>query len=159
MALAYIGLGGNVGDARSYIEKATEELKKLGKLHATSSLYRTEPVGLPNQGWFLNAAVVLETTFLPEDLLQKFKKIEKELGRTPTSQSGPREIDLDLLLYDEMVMQTKTLTVPHPRMHERAFVLLPLSEIAPEVTHPLLKKTIVEILATIANTHICEKIS
>lgn len=158
MALAYLGLGGNVGDTRAYFEAAKEKLKGLGTIRAVSSLYRTEPVGLAGQPWFLNCALILETDMSPHDLLSSLKVIEKELGRIPTVTNGPREIDIDILLYDDMIIETENLTIPHPRMHERKFVLLPLFEIASKATHPILKKTIAELIVHVADTHICEPV-
>ncbi|MES2014636.1 MAG: 2-amino-4-hydroxy-6-hydroxymethyldihydropteridine diphosphokinase [Patescibacteria group bacterium] len=159
MAKAYVGIGSNKGDARAHIHKALEELKKIGTILSISSLYKTEPVGFAEQEWFLNCALLLETELSPKALLTAFKRIEKELGRTPSIKNGPREIDIDLLLYGETIIHTEVLTVPHSRMHERSFVLLPLSEIAPNVIHPIFKKTVAELRVEIHDTHACEKIS
>lgn len=159
MAKAYLGLGGNVGDTKKYFARALEKLKNLGTIEAVSSFYKTEPVGIINQPRFLNAALVLETSLSPQELIVAIKNIEKELGRTPSVRNGPREIDIDILLYDDIVTQTDTLTIPHPRMHERAFVLVPLSEIAPETTHPVLKKTPSELLFGLASAGMCKKFS
>lgn len=159
MAKAYVGIGSNKGDARAHIHAALEELKKIGTIQRVSSLYKTEPVGFTDQEWFLNCTLLLETEISPEALLTAFKEIEKELGRTPSVRNGPREIDIDLLLYDEKVVNTEVLTVPHPRMHERAFVLLPLSEIVPDAVHPVFKKTVAELRGELHDTHACEKVS
>jgi|SRR6185295_3499636 len=140
MATVYLGLGGNVGDTKVYFAEALEKLKKIGTVEKISSLYKTEPVGFKDQAWFVNCAVLLETDVSPQELLSEVKKIEKELGRTPSVKNGPREIDIDILLYDDIVLETDMLTIPHPRMHKRAFVLIPLSEIAPNALHPRLKK-------------------
>jgi 2-amino-4-hydroxy-6-hydroxymethyldihydropteridine diphosphokinase len=107
-----------------------------------SSLYETAPVGETDQPPFLNNAVGVETVLSPRELLAVIKEIEKIIGRTPTYRWGPREIDIDILLYDDLVINEPGLTIPHPRMHERAFVLVPLSEIAPIAVHPVLGKSI-----------------
>ena len=151
MAKAYLGLGGNVGDTKAYLARALGQLGELGTIEAVSSFYKTEPVGLKEQSDFLNCALVLATELSPQELFIEVKKIEKEIGRTPSVKDGPREIDIDILLYDDVVVQTETLTIPHPRMHERAFVLVPLSEISSDVVHPVFKKTSSELLAVLAD--------
>ncbi len=155
---AYLGLGGNVGDTRNYFNEAIEKLESIGTVEAVSSLYKTEPVGFAGQAWFLNCALILETNMPPEELLRAVKRIEKELDRTPTIQNGPREIDIDILLYGGLVLTTDSLTIPHVHLHERAFALLSLAEIASDALHPLLKKSVKEILSTLKDTHQCEKL-
>ena len=125
---------------------------------AVSSLYETEPEGYEDQDWFLNAAAQLETTLSPVELLKLFKEIEQAVGRHKSVRWGPREIDLDLLLYDELSFESSDLVVPHPRMHQRAFVLAPLAEIAEDVLHPVLDKTIGILLAELQNAKSVKRI-
>jgi len=147
MAIVYIGLGSNLGDRHKNCLRAIELLKQNGLLVTRqSSMYETEPWGLTGQPEFVNMAVEAETGLAPETLLALLKKIEKDMGRRDTLRWGPRSIDLDILLYDDITMNTDDLTIPHPLMHEREFVLRPLSEIAEEKVHPVLKKKIGELL-------------
>ena len=155
---AYLGLGSNIGDSRANISATIEKLKKFGTVERVSSFFKTEPVGFAGQPWFLNCALVLETGLSPEALLVQVKQIEKELGRTPAALNGPRAIDIDILLYGDVVLETDLLTIPHSRMHERRFVLAPLSEIAPDVMHSVLKKTIAKLLMELHDTHRCERL-
>ena len=138
MTHAYVGLGANIGEPRRQIETAIEEIRKLPdtRLNLASSFYRSAPLGYANQPDFLNAAVQLETTLPPEALLGHLQAIEKRHGRQRPFPGAPRTLDLDLLLYGEQVIAAPGLILPHPRMHERAFVLLPLAELAPDVCVP-----------------------
>ncbi len=138
MALAALSLGSNLGDRLATLERARERLESLPntKMLAFSSLYETEPVGGPEQENFLNAAALLETSLSPEELLEKFHEIENDAGRERLVHWGPRTLDLDLLVYGDVQMDRETLTLPHPRMTERRFVLVPLAEIAPDLVHP-----------------------
>ncbi len=149
MAIVYAGLGSNLGNKSDNIKKALDMLDMADNVSvlAVSSLYETEPEGYEDQDWFLNAAAQLKTTLSPVGLLKLFKEIEQAIGRQKSVKWGPREIDLDLLLYDELSFESPDLVVPHPRMHERAFVLAPLAEIAEDVLHPVLDKTIGILLA------------
>jgi 2-amino-4-hydroxy-6-hydroxymethyldihydropteridine diphosphokinase len=113
---------------------------------ATSSFYETEPVEFTQQPWFLNCAIALETNKTPEQLMAAILRIEEEMGRRRVQKKGPRSIDIDILLFDDTIVDSKELTIPHPAMHQRRFVLEPLAEIAPELLHPVLKKTIGELL-------------
>jgi 2-amino-4-hydroxy-6-hydroxymethyldihydropteridine diphosphokinase len=145
MATAFVALGSNLGDRRDYLERALSRLTEIPQTQVgrVSSLHETAPVGgPPGQGPFLNAAAQLETSLPPRELLAQLQEIENLLGRTRSEHWGPRTIDLDLLLYDDLILDDVTLTVPHPRLHERGFVLDPLVEIAPDTLHPLLGETI-----------------
>ena len=137
----YLSLGSNVGDRHANLAAAIEELRRLGTVAAISSIYETEPVEVKQQGWFLNCAVRLETEAMPRQLLSRVLEIERSMGRRRTQAKGPRNIDIDILLFGTSVVQAKGLTIPHPAMHERRFVLEPLAEIAPDVRHPVLKKS------------------
>jgi 2-amino-4-hydroxy-6-hydroxymethyldihydropteridine diphosphokinase len=149
MATAYIGLGSNLGDRMAMLRNAIQRLETLGRITAASSLYETEPVGYLEQPRFLNAVVMLETDLAPIDLLQTLLGIERDLGRMRSFPNAPRTLDLDLLLVDDVVLDTPELTLPHPRLHERAFVLVPLAEIAPELVVPGSGKTLRELLRTL----------
>ena len=138
MSIAYVALGANLGDPVNTIKSAIEMLKSLSnsRLMASSSLYRTAPMGLHNQPDFINAVVALDTQLTPAALLQQLFAVEAEFGRIRTVKNAPRTLDLDLLLHGHSVSNDPQLTLPHPRMHRRAFVLAPLAEIAPEVSIP-----------------------
>ncbi len=130
MAQVYIGIGSNVGNPRENVERAIEELVRFGTVRARSSLYRTAPWGNTEQPAFINAVVDLETDLTPHALLDSLKSLEHEFGRNPRAPLwGPRVIDLDILTYDELELQEPHLTIPHARLHDRAFVLVPLSEL------------------------------
>lgn len=131
-----IGLGSNLGLREENLKKAGERLSKLVTDGRYSSLYESAPVGYTNQPWFLNQVCVGKTALSPLRLLFGLKEIEQEMGRVPAPRFGPRLIDLDLLLYSDWVMKSHLLTIPHPRLTERSFVLLPLLEIMPDIIHP-----------------------
>jgi 2-amino-4-hydroxy-6-hydroxymethyldihydropteridine diphosphokinase len=149
MATAYIGLGSNLGDRMATLRMAIQRLETLGRIAGVSSLYETEPVGYLEQPSFLNAVIALDTALAPADLLAALLGIERDLGRMRSFPNAPRTLDLDLLLVDNAILDTPELTLPHPRLHERAFVLVPLEEIAPELVHPGSGKTMQELLHTL----------
>jgi 2-amino-4-hydroxy-6-hydroxymethyldihydropteridine diphosphokinase len=140
----YLSLGSNLGDREANLKAATGLLASVGSMVATSAIYETEPVEAPRQGWFLNRVVALETDLMPRQLLSATQGIERQLGRHRQKgpPKGPRVIDIDILLFGNSVIETPALTVPHPGLHRRRFVLEPLTEIAPDVRHPVLKKSI-----------------
>lgn len=142
--LAYLSLGSNVGDRAAYLRDAIARLQSAGHVVAVSSFYETEPVEFTQQPWFLNCAVALETAKMPKQLLSALLRIERQMGRRRIQKKGPRTIDIDILLFGNAAMDSAQLTIPHPAMHERRFVLEPLAEIAPEARHPVLSKTIRE---------------
>ena len=149
MATAYIGLGANLGDRMTMLRMAIQRLETLGRIAGVSSLYETEPVGYLEQPRFLNAVVVLDTALAPVDLLSGLLGIELDLGRIRSFPNAPRTLDLDLLMVDDIILETPELTLPHPRLHERAFVLIPLAEVSPELVHPRSGKSLQELLSSL----------
>ena len=145
--IAYLSLGSNVGNREQNLRSAIGQLSRLGKVIAVSSFYETEPVEFTEQPWFLNCALSLETPLQPAQLMSGLLGIEREMGRERGRHKGPRLIDLDILLFGDAVMKTPDLTIPHQAMAERRFVLEPLAEIAPELRHPGLHKTVRELLS------------
>ncbi len=138
MKRIYLSLGSNIGDREANLRKAVEGLEALD-VHVlrASRIYETEPVDYVDQAWFLNQVVEAETALFPMQLLIRIARIERELGRTRTVPKGPRTLDIDILFYAEAVVHTARLEIPHPRMAERRFVLLPLAELAPDLRHPV----------------------
>lgn len=149
MATAYIALGGNYGDRLNNLESAIKQLREIMTIEAISAIYETEPVGYADQPWFLNAVARVVTLLLPHELLHELQSIETSLGKAISFANGPRTLDLDLLLYDDVIRSSTELDIPHPRMHERRFVLIPLADLAPDAVHPTFGKTINELLATL----------
>lgn len=145
-AIAYIGIGSNIGDREANCLRAVEFLAEAGRVIAVSSLYCSEPVGYRSQEDFINAVVALETGRSPLDLLAACQSIEDRLERKRTVRWGPRTIDLDILLYGDLVMTLPELVIPHPLMAVRRFVLVPLAEIAPGAMHPVLNQTSEQLL-------------
>lgn len=140
---AYLGLGSNLGERAENLRRALTSLHRTGEVKKVSSLYETEPLGVQTQPGFLNAVAQLETSLVPRALLGELKRIERELGRSPGGiRWGPRVMDLDILSFDDQILTEEGLTIPHPEMERRRFVLEPLNEIAPEWVHPVSGKTL-----------------
>ncbi len=139
--IVYLSLGSNLGDRAANLRSALEKLADFGAVAAVSSFYETEPVELAAQPWFLNCAAKLDTEKMPRQLIAGILKIEQNMGRQRTQKNGPRIIDIDILLFGSSVIDIPSLTVPHPKLHERRFVLEPLLEIAHDVRHPVFKRT------------------
>ncbi len=158
--LAYLGIGSNLGDKIEQCRKAISEVLAIQghRLLAQSSFYKTQPMGYLDQDWFINGVIQIETDLEPLELLRKLKEIESKMGRKEAFRWGPRVIDLDLLLYDDLEMKTDELEIPHPQLTRRQFVLIPLVEINPDLIHPTLKKTMRELLLEIKEDQGVEKI-
>jgi len=148
MVRAFIGLGSNLGQREDFIGRAIVSLAEAPgiSLCRRAGLYETEPVGVQDQPWFLNTVVEIETDLTPYELLAVCKQIERSLGRQERERYGSREIDVDILLYDELVVNEPDLQIPHAQLHRRRFMLVPLAEIAPGQSHPALQRTIIELL-------------
>lgn len=144
--LAYLSLGSNVGDRELQLRDAIARLDTAGRVVAVSSFYETEPVEFTEQPWFLNCAVAVETEKTPRELMAAILQIEQQMGRRRVQKKGPRTIDIDILLFGDTVVEVEELSIPHPAMQQRRFVLEPLAEIASGEIHPVLKKTIREML-------------
>ncbi len=146
MVRVYLGLGSNLGNRSRNIYAALRRLQEGVELDQISSLYETQPVGYADQPWFLNLVCGGETTLSPEGLLEMAKRIERQMGRKESVRFGPRIIDIDILFYADLIVDTRRLEIPHPRLSQRGFVLAPLNEIAPNLLHPGLGITVGELL-------------
>jgi 2-amino-4-hydroxy-6-hydroxymethyldihydropteridine diphosphokinase len=145
--LAYLSLGSNLGHREKYLREAISRLQDLGLIRKVSAFYETQPVEVQGeQPWFLNCALAIETELMPLEFLSRMLAVEQSMGLIRSEPKGPRTIDIDILLFGNDVLDTPELTVPHSAMHQRRFVLEPLAEIAPAVMHPVLKRTIRELL-------------
>ena len=146
--ISYIGIGSNLGDKVAQCEQAITEILKAdqNKLLAKSSFFKTKPLGYTSQDWFINGVIKIETELSPLQLLRALKRIESQLGREETFRWGPRAIDLDILFFDGKEIRTEELQIPPPLLQERQFVLVPLAEIDRDLIHPVLKKSIGELL-------------
>jgi 2-amino-4-hydroxy-6-hydroxymethyldihydropteridine diphosphokinase len=146
----YLSLGSNLGEREATLREAVERLRKLGSIIAISSLYETEPVEVEElQPWYLNCVVAMETGLTPEEFLAGTQAVELTLGRQRYVRHAPRTLDIDILLFGDAVVNTAELTIPHPGVTRRRFVLQPLEEIAPDVRHPIVKKTVRELFAAL----------
>ena len=151
--IAFLALGSNQGEKIKHCESAVEALLQLDAtaLLARSSWYRTDPWGNEEQDWFINGVIQLATPLKPHELLHRGKEIERALGREDYGQWGPRTIDIDILFHDDLVIKTPDFEIPHPRMHLRNFVLIPMAEIAPHFVHPVFKRDIEQLLDAVAD--------
>lgn len=149
MVESIIALGSNVGDRETNLRRAIEMINRQMSLIKMSSVYETEPMYYENQDWFLNCVVAVETDLKPRALLERLQAMELAVGRRRTIRYGPRVIDLDILFYADEIVSEPGLEIPHPKIAERSFVLLPLSEMRPELVHPLLRKSVSELLVNL----------
>jgi len=141
----YLSLGSNVGDRQANLEQAISQLANIGTVVRRSAFYETEPMEVTDQPWFLNCAVELETELMPKQFIAAVLDVERSMGRKRIKKKGPRAIDIDVILFGKSIVEMKGLTVPHPAMHLRRFVLEPMVEIAPEVRHPVFKRSMREL--------------
>ncbi len=148
----HLSLGSNLGNREAHLRTAIQKLAALGEVIAVSSLYETEPVEYTAQPWFLNCAVALRTTLTPGNFLAQVLEIEQEMGRQRTQPKGPRIIDIDILLFGDLILESPELSLPHPAMHQRRFVLEPLAEIAPDAQHPILHQSVRAMLQALLPT-------
>ncbi len=156
--VAYLSLGSNLGDRSANLREAIGLLHEAGSVQTVSSFYETQPFEAPDQSWFLNCVLGLETEKTPHELLKLVLSLEEGMGRLRMRAKGPRKIDIDIVLFGERTADDPDLKIPHPDMHRRRFVLEPLAEIAPEARHPILGKTAQELLAALAPSTIVRRL-
>jgi len=152
--IVYLALGSNMGNRLVNLKNAVGQLARQMNVKKESPVYETPPWGFADQAAFLNQVVMAETYLKPEALLAHLKRLEVALGRVPSFENGPRLIDIDILFFDDVVMDTPTLVIPHPRLHERAFVLVPLAHLAPDLVHPVLQKPVSKLLDDVDRSEI-----
>lgn len=157
MTTVFLGLGTNIGDRFHNLSKAREAISGFATIDTASSLYETEAWGYTDQAAFLNQVVSIQTKLSPLKLLKKIKKIEQQLGREESFRWGPRLIDIDILFYGKRIVNLPILTIPHKNLHNRAFVLIPLAEIAPDFIHPIFKKSVQDLLDVLPEPYGVEK--
>ena len=147
MIIVYLGIGSNLGDRQLFLDRAQQEMDKIPETRflRSAAVYETDPVGGPPQGKYLNTVWEIETALTPEGLKKELIRIENRFGRKRREKNAPREIDLDILLFGDQIVKIESLKIPHPRMQERAFVMVPLSELASDFRHPILKKSMREL--------------
>ena len=155
--LVYLSLGSNVGEREVHLREAIARLQRVGEIVSVSSFYETEPVDVTNQAWFLNCVVIVETKKSPEQVMAAILQIEHEMGRERLQKKGPRIIDVDIILFGDEIIHSTQVTVPHPAMQDRRFVLEPLAEIAPEARHPISRKTVREMLEALPAGQVVRK--
>lgn len=151
MALVYLSFGSNVGDRDANLRAAITGLGHVGVVTKTSAIYETEPMEFRAQAWFLNCVVELDTDHSPRELMAAILAIEEKMGRHRNQPKGPRNIDIDVVLYQDLVVEDRDLKIPHPAMHRRRFVLAPLAEIAPDAIHPVFMRSASDMLAALGD--------
>lgn len=158
MPIVFLLTGGNIGNTNLELSKAASMIhERVGLVRKASEIYRTEPWGNPNQQYFLNQVLEVESVMKPGDIMNTLLAIEQEMGRVRGKKWEPRVIDIDMLLYDNLILESDTLTLPHPHLHERNFVLAPLAELAPDLIHPVLQLSIAQLLQQSADKGMVEK--